>query len=117
VALALAAIGIYGVMSYSVARRSTEIGIRMALGARPAHVLRLVMGEAALVAAVGGAVGLVVALLVTRLMGALLYGVAATDPVTFAAVGVVLAAVALLATYVPARRAVRVDPLSALRTE
>ena len=90
VALALAAIGIYGVMSYSVARRSTEIGIRMALGARSGDVLRLVMREAALVSAVGGAVGLVVALLVTRLMGALLYGVGAADPVTFAVVGAVL---------------------------
>jgi putative ABC transport system permease protein len=117
VALALAAIGIYGVMSYSVARRSTEIGIRMALGARRADVLRLVMREAVGVVAIGGSIGLAGALLLTRLMGALLYGVGTADPVTFAAVCAVLAMVALLATYVPARRAIRVDPLKALRAE
>jgi putative ABC transport system permease protein len=117
VALALAAIGIYGVMSYSVARRNTEIGIRMALGARSGDVLRLVMREAVGVVAIGGGVGLAVALLLTRLMGALLYGVGATDPVTFALVAALLALVALLATYVPARRAIRVDPLKALRAE
>jgi len=116
-ALALAAVGIYGVMSYAVARRTNEIGIRMALGARPADVVRLVMREAVEVAALGGATGLVIALLVTRLMGALLYGVAATDAVTFASVCAVLTTVALLATYLPARRAVRVDPLKALRAE
>jgi len=116
-ALVLAALGIYGVMSYSVAQRRNEIGIRMALGARPADVMRLVMNEAAGVVALGAAAGLVVALLVTRMMGALLYGVAATDPVTFALVSVALTLVALLATYVPARRAIRVDPLKALRAE
>jgi predicted permease len=117
VALALAAIGIYGVMSYSVARRQNEIGIRMALGAKPADVLRLVMGEAAAVSAAGAVVGLATALALTRLMSGLLYGVAATDPVTFAGVCAVLALVALAATYIPARRAVRVDPLKALRAE
>jgi predicted permease len=116
-ALALAAVGIYGVMSYSVARRRSEIGIRMALGARPADVLRLVMREAIGVVAIGGGIGLAVAWLMTRLMGGLLYGVAATDPLTFALVGALLTLVALLATYVPARRAVRIDPLSALRAE
>jgi putative ABC transport system permease protein len=116
-ALALAAVGIYGVMSYSVARRTNEIGIRMALGAQPGDVLRLVMREAVGVAALGGAAGLLVAMLLTRLMGGLLYGVGATDPVTFAAVGATLTFVALVATYVPARHAVRVDPLSALRAE
>jgi len=117
VALALAAVGIYGVMSYSVAQRRNEIGIRMALGARPADVLRLVMGEAMGVAVAGAAAGLAAALALTRLMSGLLYGVASTDPLTFAAVCAVLTAVALTATYVPARRAVRVDPLSALRAE
>jgi putative ABC transport system permease protein len=117
VALALAAVGIYGVMSYSVAQRQNEIGIRMALGARPANVLRLVMGEAMGVAAAGAAAGLAAALALTRLMSGLLYGVAATDPATFAGVGAVLIAVALAATYIPARRAVGVDPLRALRSE
>jgi putative ABC transport system permease protein len=116
-ALALAAVGIYGVMSYSVARRRGEIGIRMALGARPADVLRLVMGEAIGVAAAGAAAGLAAALALTRLMTGLLYGVGATDPATFAGVCAVLTLVALAATYVPARRAVRIDPLTALRTD
>ena len=117
VALALAAVGIYGVMSYSVAQRQNEIGIRMALGARPADVLRLVMGEAMGVAVAGAAAGLAAALALTRLMSGLLYGVAATDPATFAGVGAVLIAVSLIATYIPARRAVGVDPLRALRSE
>src|SRR6185503_3992493 len=101
-------VGIYGVMSYAVARRRNEIGIRMALGAQPGDVLLLVMREAVGVAAVGGAAGVVVALLLTRLMGVLLYGVGATDPVTFVGVGALLAVVALVAAYVPARRAVGV---------
>jgi putative ABC transport system permease protein len=117
VALALAAVGIYGVMSYSVAQRRNEIGIRMALGARSADVLRLVMREAVGVLAIGGGVGLAVALLLTRLMAALLYGVGAADPVTFTLVAALLTLVALLATYVPARRAIRADPLKALRAE
>jgi putative ABC transport system permease protein len=117
VALALAAVGIYGVMSYSVARRTNEIGIRMALGARPADVMRLVLRETVMVAMMGTMVGLAVALLLARLMGGLLYGVAATDPATFASVCAVLTTVALAATYVPARRAIRVDPLAALRAE
>ena len=104
-------------MSYSVAQRQNEIGIRMALGARPADVLRLVMGEAMGVAAAGAAAGLAAALALTRLMSGLLYGVAATDPATFAGVGAVLIAVSLIATYIPARRAVGVDPLRALRSE
>jgi putative ABC transport system permease protein len=116
-ALALAAVGIYGVMSYSVARRRGEIGIRMALGARPADVLRLVMGEAAGVSAAGAVLGLLAALALTRLMSGLLYGVAATDPATFVLVSLLLALVALVATYLPARRAVRIDPLAALRSE
>jgi putative ABC transport system permease protein len=116
-ALVLAALGIYGVMSYSVAQRRNEIGIRMALGARPADVLRLVMNEAAGVVALGAAAGLLVAMFLARFMGGLLYGVGAADPITFAGVGGLLAAVALVATYVPARRAVGVDPLKALRAE
>jgi predicted permease len=116
-ALALAALGIYGVMSYSVARRQNEIGIRMALGARSGDVLRLVMREAVGVVAIGGGIGLAVAWLLTRLMGGLLYGVGAADPATFTGVAALLGAVALVATYIPARRAVRVDPLSALRAE
>jgi putative ABC transport system permease protein len=116
-ALALAAVGIYGVMSYSVARRRGEIGIRMALGARPRDVLRLVMAEAVGVAAAGAAAGLAAALARTRLMTGLLYGVGATDPATFAAVCAVLILVALAATYIPARRAVAIDPLTALRSE
>jgi putative ABC transport system permease protein len=116
-ALALAAVGIYGVMSYSVARRRGEIGIRMALGAKPGDVLRLVMGEALGVAAAGAAAGLAAALALTRLMRGLLYGVGATDPATFAGVCAVLTLVALAATYIPARRAVRIDPLTALRSE
>jgi len=117
VALALAAIGIYGVMSYSVARRRNEIGIRMALGARSGDVLRLVMREAVGVVAIGGGIGLAVAWPLTRLMGGLLYGVGAADPATFMGVAALLSAVALVATYVPARRAVGVDPLKALRAE
>lgn len=117
VALAMAAVGIYGVTSYSVARRTNEIGIRMALGAKPADVLRLVMGEAAAVAAAGAIAGMVAALALSRLMAGLLYGVAATDPTTFAAVCAVLTLVALAATYVPARRAAGVEPLAALRCE
>jgi putative ABC transport system permease protein len=89
----------------------------MALGARPVDVIRLVMREAVGVAALGGATGLVIALLLTRLMGGLLYGVGAADPVTFAGVCAVLTLVALVAAYVPARRAVGVDPLKALRAE
>jgi predicted permease len=117
VALALAAVGVYGVTSYSVARRRSEIGIRMALGARPADLLRMIVGEALVVAGAGAAVGLAAALALTRVMASLLYGVEPADPVTFAAVPVVLAVVALAATYVPARRATRIDPLAALRSE
>jgi putative ABC transport system permease protein len=117
VALVLAAVGIYGVMSYSVARRRNEIGIRMALGAHPRTILRLVMGEAVRVSAAGAAAGLVAAVALTRSMSGLLYGVAPTDPATFAAVCALLTLVALVATYVPARRAIRVDPLAALRSE
>jgi putative ABC transport system permease protein len=116
-ALTLAAVGIYGVMSYTVSRRSHEVAIRMALGARPGDVLRLVVGEGMAVAAVGGLLGLGAALLLTRVMGAVLYQIEPTDPATFILGTLVLALVALVANYLPARRATRIDPLSALRHE
>jgi putative ABC transport system permease protein len=116
-ALTLAAIGIYGVVAFSVTRRTQEIGIRMAIGAQRGDVLRLVVGEGARLAAAGVAVGLAASLAVTRLLGSLLYGVSATDPVTFAALALLLSLVALAASYIPARRAMRLDPNIALRYE
>ena len=115
VALTLAAVGIYGVMSYSVSRRTHEIGIRMALGAEAWQVRRLVVGQAMAVAGLGAGVGLLAALALTRLMTALLYETAPTDAATFLAAPLLLAFVALLASSLPARRATRVDPLAALR--
>jgi putative ABC transport system permease protein len=115
IALVLAAIGIYSIMSYTVTQRTSEIGIRMALGAEARDILRLVVGQAVKIVAIGVVVGVVFALMTTRLMSTLLYGVAPTDPATFAAICVVIGAVALLASWIPARRAAQVDPLVAIR--
>jgi ABC-type antimicrobial peptide transport system permease subunit len=117
IALALAAVGIYGVMAYSVSQRTQEIGVRVALGARSTDVMKMVLGQGTKLAAVGVGIGLAGAFALTRVMSTLLFEVSVTDPVTFAAVVALLAIVALLACYIPARRATKVDPLIALRCE
>ena len=117
VALAIATVGIYGVVSYSVARRTKEFGLRMVLGAQGGDVLGLVMKQGAGMVVIGLAAGLLTAFLLTRLIASLLFGVAPTDAATFASVTVLLAAVALAACYIPARRATRVDPMQTLRYE
>ena len=116
-ALALAAVGIYGVVAFSVTRRTQEIGIRVSLGAQRSNILRLVVGEGARMAAFGVVIGIAASLAITRLMSSLLFGVSATDPLTFVGVAALLSSVALLASYLPARRAMRVDPMVALRYE
>jgi putative ABC transport system permease protein len=115
IALTLAAAGIFGVMSYAVSRRTHEIGIRIALGAQRSDVRRLVIGQGMATALAGAGAGLAAAFLLTRLMRNLLYGVGSSDPATFAAVSLLLTAVALLASWIPARRAMRIDPLRAIR--
>jgi len=117
IALLLAAVGIFGVISYSVSRRTHEIGIRVALGATPANVLRLVLGESAKLVLLGLAWGIPAALGLTRFLASLLFEVHPADPLTFIGVAILLTLVALIACYVPARRAMRVDPMVALRYE
>ena len=116
-AISLAVVGIYGVMSYSVNRRTHEIGVRLALGASKMNLLTLVLGQGLRLTVIGIAVGTAGALGVTRLISNMLFGVTPTDPVTFALVGVLLTGVSLAACYLPARRATRVDPIRALKYE
>jgi ABC-type antimicrobial peptide transport system permease subunit len=117
IALALAAMGIYSVMTYAVSQRTKEIGIRMALGARVRDVVRLVLGQALTLIAIGVAIGAAAAFAVTQLLKGFLFGVGASDPLTFATTVALLVSLAVLATFLPARRATRVDPMVSLRYE
>jgi ABC-type antimicrobial peptide transport system permease subunit len=116
-ALLLAAVGLYGVLSYVVSERQLEIGIRVAIGAEPRGVRTMIVRQGLVLAAMGVAIGVVVAMALTRLIAGLLHGVPPHDPVTFVAVAGVLLAVGALASFIPARRATRIEPLTALRTQ
>jgi putative ABC transport system permease protein len=116
-AMLLAALGIFGVMTYAVAQRTGELGLRIALGAQPGNIMKLVLGQAMKLAALGVFFGLIGAVSVTRWLTSLLYGVSATDPLTFFVIAVLPIAVAMLACWVPARRATKVDPMVALKYE
>jgi putative ABC transport system permease protein len=117
IALFLSMIGLYSVLAFTVSQRTREIGIRMALGAEDYDVLKLVVGQGMRLVVIGVAIGLIAALSLTRVVASLLYGVRATDPMTFALIPLLLIGVAILASYIPARRATKVDPVVALRYE